>query len=307
MQKVLAIVGPTASGKTKVSVEIAQLLNAEIISADSRQIYKKIPVATAVPTLQERKNIIHHFLEILDIEENYNAGKYGREARSVIDNVLSNSKNVVIVGGSGLYIKSLIDGFFDEEFDTTRERKSLYEKLKSKGNEFLYNELKEIDKITASKLVPSNIRRIIRALEVYYATGRKLSDIQKQTPEINFRTVQFGMYPERSELYKMINVRTDKMIESGLIDEVRNLYDNGFHYKEFNSLNTVGVKEVMMYFDNEINKTEMIETIKMNTRRFAKRQMTWFRKDKRIIPVHAAPDLNFHRIAKEILKIYEDN
>lgn len=307
MRKVLAIVGPTASGKTKISIELALQLNAEIVSADSRQIFKNIPVATAVPTIEERKKIVHHFIEILNIEEEYNAGKYGRDARILIQEIFNKGKNVIIVGGSGLYIKSLIDGFFDEEFDTTEERKNLYEKLKAKGNEFLYNELKEIDKITASKLVPENIRRIIRALEVYYATGKKLSDIQKQTPEINFRTIQFGMYPERSVLYKMINERTDKMIESGLLNEVRNLYDNGYHYKKYNSLNTVGVKEVMMYFDNELNKIEMIENIKMNTRRFAKRQMTWFRKDKRIIPVHVYPEMDFQKTANEIIKIYEDN
>jgi len=188
----------------------------------------------------------------------------------------------LIVGGSGLYLKSLIDGFFEEEIGSKEIREKLYEKLKLKGKEFLYNELKEIDKIAASKMIPQNVRRIIRALEIYYASGRKISDLQKEKVKIDFETLQVGLMLDRKYLYQRINERVDDMIKRGLMDEVQRLKDNEFDYINYNSLNTVGIREVYLYLAGELNYPEMVDLIKRNTRRYAKRQMTWLRKDERI-------------------------
>jgi tRNA dimethylallyltransferase len=282
MKKVLALVGPTASGKTKISIEVAKVLNAEIISADSRQVYKHIPIASAIPTKKERQGIVHHFLEEYNLNEDFNAGKFGNLGRIKINEIFARSKTPMIVGGSGLYIKSLIDGFFEEEISSKEIREQLYEKLKIKGKEFLYNELKEIDKIAASKMIPQNVRRIVRALEIYYASGRKISDLQKEEVKIDFKTLQVGFMLDRKYLYQRINERVDDMIKRGIMDEVQRLKDNGFNYINYNSLNTVGIKEVYLYLAGELNYPEMVDLIKRNSRRYAKRQMTWFSKDERI-------------------------
>ncbi|MCX7833070.1 MAG: tRNA (adenosine(37)-N6)-dimethylallyltransferase MiaA [Ignavibacteria bacterium] len=280
--KVLVIVGPTASGKTKYSVEIAKKINGEIISADSRQIYKNISIATAVPDKKQRKIVKHHFIEELELEEEYNAGKFGIEARNRIEEIFKKDKVPIVVGGSGLYIKSLIDGLFVAEPVSYEIRQKLNNLLEKKGKEYLYNELKKIDPETALKLKPHFFRRVIRALEVYYQTGEKISNLQKCKPEINFKFLQVGLNVERSFLYERINNRVDDMIKKGLIAEIENLYNKGYDYKKYNSLNTVGIKEVFQYLNNELTYNEMIDKIKQNSRRYAKRQMTWFRKDKRI-------------------------
>jgi len=307
LRKVIAIVGPTASGKTPVSIELAKVSDSEIISADSRQIYKNIPIATAVPDENVRKNVIHHFIEILEPEDDYNAGRYGKDARAVIENLHSDDKNVIIVGGSGLYLRSLIDGLYEEEIDTSDQRNILYEKLQKNGRKALFYELIKIDPETASNLTEYDTRRIIRALEVFYTTGKKISELRKNVPKINFDVILFALQHPRKNLYKKINERVDKMIEIGLINEVRKLYETGYHYKIHNSLNTVGIKEVMMYFDGEIGKPEMLELIKMNTRRYAKRQFTWFKKDKRINWIPVDENTTSAELINEIQKIYEAN
>jgi tRNA dimethylallyltransferase len=301
MRDVIAIVGPTASGKTKLSIEIAKKISGEIVSADSRQVYLHIPVATSVPSVQDRKLIKHYFIEELNLDEEFNAGEYGKKGREIIEEILSRDKTPVIVGGSGLYVRSLIDGFFDEEIKDKKIRAELNEKLKQKGKEFLYDELKEIDKIAAAAMLPSNIRRIIRALEIYYATGKKISELHQNKIEIKFRTHQYGLMLDRKYLYERINQRVDEMLKTGLIEEVRNLWDKGYNYNNFNSLNTVGIKEVMKYFEGEYNYEEMAEMIKQNTRRYAKRQMTWFGKDKRIKWVVVEDMTDFNKLADYII------
>jgi|WetSurMetagenome_2_1015567.scaffolds.fasta_scaffold44574_2 tRNA dimethylallyltransferase len=282
MRKYIAIVGPTASGKTAISIELAKALNGEIISADSRQIYKNIPISTATPTHKERQGIEHYFLEEIELGKEYNAGEFGKEARIKIEEIFRRGKFPLVVGGSGLYIKSLIDGFFEEEIESKEIRKELYVEMEKFGKEHLYEKLKKVDAESAEKITPNFYRRVIRALEVYYATGKKISDLQKLNVQTDFKAVQFGLMLDRDYLYERINKRVDKMIESGLLDEIKWLKDNGYHYKTHNSLNTVGIKEVFKYFEGEYTYEEMVNMIKQNTRRYAKRQMTWFRKDKRI-------------------------
>ena len=304
MKKVLAIVGPTASGKTKLSVEVAKDLDAEIISADSRQVYKHIPVASAIPSVKERKGVVHHFLEEYNLNEEFNAGKFGILGRKRIDEIIARGKTPLIVGGSGLYIKSLIDGFFEEEISSKEIREQLYEKLKLKGKEFLYNELKEIDRIAASKMLPQNIRRVIRALEIYYTSGKKISDLQKEKVKVDFVTLQVGLMLDRKYLYKRINERVDDMLKKGLVDEVRKLKDTGFDYINYNSLNTVGIKEVFQYLAGELNHTEMIDLIKQNSRRYAKRQMNWFRKDGRITWIEVNEQEQIEVLKYEIYNLF---
>ncbi len=282
MKTLYCIVGPTASGKTAVAIELAILLKGEIISADSRQIYKHFPIGTSVPLTEERKGIRHYFLEELEPEEEMNAGIFGKEARDVINNIFSRGFIPIMAGGSGLYIKSVIDGLFEGESKDEEIRKRLNKRLAEEGREKLYDELKSIDEETAEKMSPEYSRRVIRALEIYYTTGKKPSEIRKQKPEINFSSIQFGLMPEREYLYERINERVEKMINAGLIDEVVELRDSGLHWRRNNSLDTVGIKEVFRYLDGEYSYDKMVETIKQNTRKYAKRQITWFKKDKRI-------------------------
>ena len=313
MKKVLAIIGPTASGKTQIGVETAKLLDGEIISADSRQVYKHFPIASAIPSEKEREGIPHHFMEELNLNEEFNAGDFGRMGRELINRIFESGKQPIIVGGSGLYIRSLIDGLFDDDEDpATKEegskeiRDKLYERLKEKGKEFLYNELKEIDKIAAATMLPTNFKRVIRALEIYYATGKKISDLHKNKIEVDFKTLQVGLMWDRAELYKRINERVDMMLEMGLVDEVRQLKNNGYNPVQYNSLNTVGIKEVFSYLDNETTQSEMIRLIKQNSRRYAKRQMTWFRKDKRINWVNLSHDSDIKSVAGEVVTLFEN-
>lgn len=305
MKRVLAIVGPTASGKTSVSVEIAKKINGEIISADSRQVYKHIPIATSYPSGDYLESVKHYFIGELEPDEDFNAGEFGKRGREIAENIFKKGKQPVLTGGSGLYIRSFTDGLFEEEIESSEERKKLYEALEKHGEEYLYDELKKVDEVTAAKIPKGKIRRVIRALEVYYATGKKISDFHNEKPEFNLETIQFGLLLEREYLYKRINERTDVMIKNGLIDEVKSLKEKGYDYRNCNSLNTVGIKEVFKYLEGEYDFETMRNYIKQNTRRYAKRQMTWFRKDKRIIWINVDKESTEEKSAGEITEIFK--
>lgn len=285
MNKALAIVGPTASGKTKLALEIAERLNGEIISADSRQIYKGIPIATAQPEEKDLKRIKHYFVGELDLNKEFNAGEFGIRGRKIIGDILNRGKLPVIAGGSGLYINSLIDGLFESDAKSDEVRKKLYDDLEKYGELYLYEQLKSTDKETYDKIPKGKIRRVIRALEVFLITGKKISELQKEKIKINFEPVIFGLSQKRETLYDRINRRVEEMIRIGLMEEVRNLLKSGYHYKKNYSLDTVGIKEVIMHLEGEFDFEKMKELIKQNSRRYAKRQMTWFRRDNRIINI----------------------
>ena len=302
---VLVLVGPTASGKTTLSIEVAKVLGAEIISADSRQVYKGIRIASAVPSIKERQGIKHYFLEFLKPFEDYNAGEFGKQARALIDNLFKENILPVIAGGSGLYIKSCIDGFFEEETRDDDIRLKLYDELENYGKEHLHDKLKVIDPESASVISTAYYRRVIRALEVYYITGKKMSELQKEKPEINFNAIQVGLSLDRKYLYQRINKRVDNMFDSGLIEEVTALKSKGYHYKTHNALNTVGVKEVFRYLENDISYETMVDSIKQNSRRYAKRQMTWFNKDKRIKWIEVTENKSTEKLCNEVIKIFK--
>lgn len=307
MKKVYVLLGPTASGKTSLSLLLAKELNAEIISADSRQVYKHIQVATCAPTAYELSKAKHYFVNELELEEDFNAGTFAKLSKEIIPDIHSKVKNVLIVGGSGLYIKSLIDGFFEEEVKDLSIREKLNLRLETEGREVLYNELKSIDPDTAAKMDAGKFRRVIRALEVYYATGKKMSAQQENTIKPGFESVQVGLTFDREVLYGRINQRVDGLIANGLIDEIELLLKEGYTPEQYNSLNTVGVKEVFRYLKSEITKEEMAEQIKQNTRRYAKRQMTWFNADKRINWIKVTDYENTEICTSQILKVLNES
>lgn len=282
MEEVIVIVGPTCSGKTKLSLALAELINSEIISADSRQVYKFLDIGTAKPEKKYLEKVKHHFIDELDPNQDFNASKFSVDAEIIIDKLLDMGKTPIVVGGSGLYVKALIDGIAESADTNPEVRKQLLDLRKKYGNEYLYNELKKVDEISAIKMLPQNWKRVIRALEVYQLTGKPIwQHYQYQLNSKRFSFRQIGLTWERDVLYSNIEKRVDEMIDAGLIDEVKNVLNMGYS-KNINALNTVGYKEIIEYLDNQISLDRAIELIKRNTRRFAKRQMTWFNADKRI-------------------------
>lgn len=282
MEEVITIVGPTCSGKTNLSLILAEKINGEIISADSRQVYKFLDIGTAKPEQSILKIIKHYFIDELKPNENFNASIFAKKSEEIIERILAKNKNPIVVGGSGLYVKALIDGI-SESADTNDEiRKELLEIRKKYGNDFLYDELKKVDEISASKMLPQNWKRVMRALEVVRITGKPIWQHHQDEIKISkFSFKQIGLNWQRESLYKNIENRVDEMIEKGLIDEVKSILNRGFE-KSINSLNTVGYKEIIQYLDSKISLDKAIELIKRNTRRYAKRQMTWFNADNRI-------------------------
>jgi tRNA dimethylallyltransferase len=304
LEKVIVIVGATCTGKTYLSLKLANLLDSEIVSADSRQVYKFLDIGTAKPTYSQLKNIRHHFINKVNPDENYNANIFAINAELELKKIYEKNKIPIVVGGSGLYIKALIDGISESADSDSELREELLRLRKNYGNDYLYEELKKIDEISATKMLPQNWKRVIRAIEVFRLTGKPIwehHNDQKQSSIFQFS--QVGLLWERDILYHNIENRVDEMINLGLVDEVSSILKSGFD-KQLNSLNTVGYKEIIQYLESEISLDRAIELIKRNTRRFAKRQMTWFNADKRIEwhRIKSFIDLDFlaEKIVKEI-------
>lgn len=301
-RKIVIITGPTCSGKTKIGISCALKFNSEVISADSRQIYKYLDIGTAKPTLNELNSVKHHFVDLLSPDEDFNVSKYEDEAIKIMTELAKQEKIPVVVGGSGLYIKAIIDGIFNSVDSSEEFREELKFKREKFGNQFLYDELEKVDPESAAKMLPQNWKRVMRALEVLHLTGEPIWKFQQSYKrESSFHFFQFGLEWDRKVLYKNIELRVDQMIENGLVSEVTEILSKGYS-PTLNSLNTVGYKEIISYLNNEISLDRAIELIKRNTRRFAKRQLTWFRKDERIkwFKINSETDLNF--IDEKILK-----
>ncbi len=290
-----------------MGILLAEKLKTEIISADSRQIYKYLNIGTAKPTNEQLKKVKHHFINLLEPDEDYNVSKFEHEALEISKKLLDKNKIPIAVGGSGLYIKALIDGIIDTVETDEEYRKQLLELKEKYGNEFLHNELKRVDEVSAEKIHPNFWKRVMRALEVYHLTGKPIwQHYEEQKREIEFEFVQHGLMLDRKVLYENIETRVDKMIEDGLVEEVKEILSKGYN-KNLNSLNTVGYKEIISYLENEISLERAIELIKRNTRRYAKRQLTWFNADDRIIwhKIESQKDIN--KIADEIIRGEELN
>lgn len=279
--KIIVLVGPTAVGKTYVSVQLAKKLNTEIISADSMQIYKEMNVGTAKITEDEKQGITHHMIDIISPNEKFSVSEFKSESEKIIDNILEENKIPIIVGGSGLYVNSLI---YDLDFGNAKSDNKIrdyYTALyNEKGEDFLYEKLKEIDPESSEKIHKNNVKRVIRALEVHEITGKKFSelntDIRKYSKK--YDCILIGLNMDRKILYERINQRVDKMLSEGLIEEVRNLIKEGYD-KNLVSMQGIGYKEIVEYLEGNISLEETVIILKRNTRRFAKRQFTWFLRD----------------------------
>lgn len=281
---VIAVVGPTASGKTGLAIDIAKYTDGEIVSADSMQIYKHMNIGSAKPTPSERAEAVHHMIDFLEPYGEFSVADYTDMAHQVISDIYSRGKVPIMAGGTGLYINSVINDITFGEIDTDYDlRDELNNTAKEKGNEYLLEMLSDIDSKAAEKMHPNNLRRIIRAIEFYRVTGKKISEHQEETKrtESRYEPLMFCIDWDRAVLYDRINKRVDMMIEEGLSDEVKNLVDMGCT-REMNSMKGIGYKEVMDYLDGKTSMEETVEIIKQSSRRYAKRQLTWFRRDERI-------------------------
>jgi len=279
VNRVIIIAGPTASGKTALSIEAAKTLKCEIISADSRQFYRQMNIGTAKPTENQLKEVRHHLINSLDVSESYNAGRFEADALKIAENIFANNDKVIMTGGSGLYIDAFCNGI-DQLPQTPPEiREELNRLYKTEGIDALRKKLKETDPEYYSDVDLNNPHRIIRALEVIEIAGKKFSAMRtRRHAERSFTIEKYGILVDREELYKRINDRVDQMIRDGLIDEVKSLMP----YKHYHALQTVGYKEIFDYLENKLSLDQAIFLIRQNTRNYAKRQMTWFRKDQQL-------------------------
>jgi len=276
----ISIVGPTAVGKTTMAIELAKEFKTEIISADSRQFYIELNIGTAKPSKSELETAKHHFVNTLSITTDYNASDFEKDALAFLNDYFKQKKTAILCGGSGMYVDALLKGF-DSGVPTADEdiRANLNEKFASNGIESLQEQLKELDPALYNTIDLQNTKRLLRAIEVCLITGKPFSEIRKNDPKIRpFNVVKIGLDQDRDQLYNKINHRVDLMVKAGLVEEVESV----LKYKEKNALKTVGYKELFSYLEGQKSLTEAIEKIKVNSRRYAKRQLTWFKKDKEI-------------------------
>jgi tRNA dimethylallyltransferase len=296
---VLAVVGPTASGKTELALAVSRILPCEIVSADSRQVYRHMAVGTAQPSAGEMEDVPHHFVGMLEPDVEFNAGKFGALGRATIAEIFRRGRVPLVVGGSGLYLRSLLRGLFEGPGAEQTLRSELEGRLRSSGAAALLEELRKVDPAAAEKLLPANTRRIVRALEVHALSGRTISELQAEKVGIPFDVVQVGLRWPRAVLYGRIDARVIAMINAGLVEETRRILDLGFS-PDLRSLQSVGYREAIAYIGGRITHREMIAKIQMNTRRFAKRQMTWFRADPEIRWLDVGSPDEIPRLAAEV-------
>lgn len=279
----ICIVGPTAIGKTSLSIALAKAFTTEIISADSRQFYKEMQIGTAVPSNKELEAAKHHFIHSKSIFEEYSVGDFERDAIVLLENLFKKHEIVIMVGGSGLYVDAVVNGLDDFPVAPEIVRKKLIAEFEEKGIEPLQEELKSVDPTYYHEVDIHNHQRVIRALEVIRSSGKPFSSFRKKEKRKRpFQTLYIGLQAEREMIYHRINNRVDVMIKEGLLEEAKALHS----HKELNALQTVGYKELFDYFEGTITLEEAISEIKKNTRRFSKRQLTWFKKNQEIVWFH---------------------
>jgi len=278
-KRLIVVVGPTAVGKTKVAIEIARYFNTEIISADSRQIYRELIIGTAKPTEEELSLAHHHFINCHSIQQDYDAAQFGEEALVLINQLFERFDYLVVCGGSGLYIKGLLDGFDDIPEVPDDIRDQLIEDFESKGLLWLQNKMRELDPDHFKNIDQKNPVRLMRALEVKLATGKSIASFQSAVKKNHpFGIVKIGLELDRAALYKRVDDRMDAMIADGLFEEASSFYS----FRNLNALQTVGYREIFEHLEGKYNKEEAIRLLKRNSRRYAKRQLTWFKRDELI-------------------------
>jgi tRNA dimethylallyltransferase len=299
--RLLVIVGPTAVGKTKLSIELAKAFQGEVISGDSMQVYKGLDIGTAKIKPDEQEGIPHHLISWLEPDEPFSANQFQQLTKACIREINNRGKLPILVGGTGLYIQSITHDFRFADVHDPSLRKKWKDYLDQHGKEKLYSQLKEKDPAYAEKLHPNNTRRIIRALEILEATGKSMAyyqrDWHRQSP---YDLIIIGLWMEREALYGRINRRVDQMIEEGLVDEVKELLERGIP-KTSTAMQAIGYKEIVEYLEGTISLEEAIELIKRNTRRYAKRQMTWFRRMQEVKWFEVKDAKNFAELTKNII------
>lgn len=272
--KVIAVVGPTASGKTAMAIDIAKKINGEIISADSRLVYKGFDIASAKPTLEEREGIAHHLIDIVEPEYDYSAGNFCEDAKKAIEDILSRGKIPIIAGGTGLYFRVLLEHYNLPKVEADYKLRA---ELETRGRENLLNELEKIDKVTFERVKDANTRRIVRAMELIKLLKKPLSEVQLQKePEYEVEWLMPEI-PSREWLYDRINKRVDIMVENGIVEETKSLIAK--HGRIKNIVDTIGYKEILTYLDGEVTLDEALDKLKQHSRNYAKRQITWFKKN----------------------------
>lgn len=282
-QKIICIVGPTASGKTGLAIQLAKKISAEIISADSMQIYKSLNIGTAKVTEGEMQGIPHHMIDICDIDEKYNVADFKEECYNLIEEISKRNKNVIIVGGTGLYISAVVNDMQFEEKEVDEEyRKELTQLAKENSNEYVHDILRSLDKEASEKIHPNNLKRVIRAIEyAKFLSKNKSQHMEDENKRIDlkdqkYRFEIFQINVERDLLYERINYRVDEMIKGGLLDEAKMVYDKKLP-KDLTCMQAIGYKEFFDYFENNKTLAECVDKLKQETRRYAKRQITWFK------------------------------
>ena len=285
MDKMIIIVGPTASGKTALSVALAKALNGEIISADSMQIYRGMDIGTAKVTAEEMEGIPHHMVDVAEPWENYSAARFVSEADAAVQDILSRGKTVIVAGGTGLWVDSLVAGRSFAPYPETGKRQALEQEAEEKGMEFMLRRLQTVDPDSAERLHTADRKRIIRALEVYEETGKTITEHNRETRLVpdRYTPLWLGLnFEDRQVLYDRINLRIDQMLEDGLVDEVQALKEKGYT-RDMVSMQGLGYKEILDYLNGNCTLDEAIYILKRDTRHFAKRQLTWFRRERDVI------------------------
>jgi tRNA dimethylallyltransferase len=304
IEPVIVIVGPTASGKTKLSIELARLINASIVSADSMQIYKYMDIGTAKPDKEEMSGIKHYMIDEVYPDERFSVARYRELALGYIKKITEEGMRAIVVGGTGLYISSLVYNIdFAETVCDEGLRETLKRQAEEKGNRFLHEKLGEIDPEAAARIHENDIKRIIRAIEVYTYTKKPISEHSRMSRLTSppYRFLLFGLNWERQKLYERINKRVDLMLEKGLIEEVERLVKMGYD-KGPTAMQGIGYKEVLSYIKGERTLDETVYKLKQNTRRYAKRQMTWFRRMKEINWIDVDENSDFRALAERIVQ-----
>ncbi len=304
MPGIIVLTGTTAVGKTDISIPLAEHLGAEIVNADSRQIYRELRIGTAKPSPEQISRVRHHFIDEKSISDRWTAGDFSREGRARINEIISRGRLPIVVGGSMLYIRALLDGFYPDVLDGAADYASLREEWDRRGAAAMYGELEQVDPALASETHAKDHHRILRGLAVYRSFGRSLSELRRQEANpIDQSFVLWFLHADRVETYDRVNRRVESMVEAGLIDEVRSLFMQGLDDSNCNALCTHGYREVFPYLRGEITRGQMIEDIQKSVRHYVKRQLTWWRRDTRAVWLERVFSESAQQVAERLVSL----